>query len=58
LVVRRDERDFQWDDFMNDPTAYRSDFMRFGRRADILISAHFWAPNAPVYLNQTDLQDP
>ena len=58
LVVRRDESDFQWDDFMNDPTSYRSDFMRFGRRADILISAHFWAPNAPVYLSQTDLQDP
>jgi len=58
LVTRCDGRDFQWDDFLNNPTSYRSDFMRFGRHADILISAHFWAPDAPVYLSKTDLQDP
>ncbi len=58
LVKRCDGRDFQWEDFLNNPSSYRSDFMRFGQRADILISAHFWAPDAPVYLSKKDLQNP
>lgn len=58
LVVRKDSGSFQWDDFLQHPDEYRSDFMRFGRRADILISAHFWAPDAPVYLTKADLADP
>ena len=32
--------------------------MRWGRRADILLSAHFWNPQAPVYLSREDLADP
>lgn len=55
LVVRRDGGGFQWDDFIQNPKEYCSDFMRFGRQADILISAHFWAPDAPVYLSKADL---
>ena len=55
LVVRRDGRDFSWEDFNRNPKAYRSDFMRFATHADILISAHFWAPEAPVYLDKEDL---
>lgn len=58
LVVRTDGNAFSWDDFIHHPTEYRSDFMRWARKADILVSAHFWAPEAPVYLSQEDLADP
>ena len=32
--------------------------MRWGRAADLLLCAHFWAPNAPVYLSEEDLARP
>lgn len=58
LVARTDGSAFSWDDFIHHPTAYRSDFMRWARKADVLVSAHFWAPEAPVYLSREDLADP
>lgn len=32
--------------------------MRWGMAADLLICAHFWAPEAPVYLSEEDLRHP
>ena len=58
LVVRNDGKPFSWKDFTTNPNEYQSDFMRWGKRADILISAHFWNPEAPVYLTQEDLASP
>ena len=58
LNVRKDGTPFSWDDFLNNPTEYRSDFMRWGKHTDILISAHFWNPQAPVYLTREDLNSP
>lgn len=57
LVKRKDGRSFSFDDFFTHPAEYKSDFMRWARNADILISAHFWSPNAPVYLSEEDLKD-
>lgn len=58
LVVRNDGGSFSKDDFSKNPTAYRSDFMRWARHTDILISAHFWDPAAPVYLTRDELKSP
>lgn len=58
LVVRRDGKPFSWEDFIQNPSEYQSDFLRWGRKSDILISAHFWNPQAPVYLNRKDLASP
>ena len=58
LTIRRDGTAFSWPDFLAHPDEYRSDFMRWGQRADILISAHFWNPQAPVYLTCENLADP
>lgn len=58
LNVRRDGTAFTWSDFLAHPADYRSDFMRWGRQADILIAAHFWNSEAPVYLTASDLADP
>lgn len=58
LVARNDDGAFSWEHFTQNPTAYHSDFMRWARQADVLVCAHFWAPEAPVYLSQEDLADP
>lgn len=57
LVKRKDGKLFSFDDFFTHPEVYQSDFMRWAQNADILISAHFWAPDAPVYLSEEDLKN-
>lgn len=56
LVKRKDGEDFTWDDFIKNPQEYETDFMRWAKYTDVLICAHFWAPNAPVYLSSEDLR--
>lgn len=56
LVKRKDGEDFTWDDFIKNPQEYESDFMRWAKYTDVLICAHFWAPDAPVYLSAEDLR--
>jgi hypothetical protein len=56
LVKRRDGKDFTWSDFSDNASEYESDFIKFAQKTDVLISAHFWAPDAPVYLGEEDLR--
>lgn len=58
LVAHNDDGVFSWDDFLHNPAAYHSDFMRWASHTDILVCAHFWSPEAPVYLTQDNLADP
>ena len=58
LVKRKDGGEFSWDDFTHNAKEYESVFMRFARKTDVLICAHFWAPDAPVYLTEDDFRDP
>lgn len=57
LVKRKDGTGFSWDDFNHHAQEYESDFMRWARKTDVLICAHFWGPTAPVYLSEEDLRD-
>jgi alanine dehydrogenase len=57
LVKRKDGKEFTWSDFSNHAHEYESDFLKFAKHTDILISAHFWAPDAPVYLSEDDLRN-
>lgn len=57
LVTRTDGGIFTWEHFTQNPKAYRSDFMRWAIQTDALICGHFWAPDAPVYLDIEDLKD-
>lgn len=57
LVCRKDGRPFDWSDFKSNAKEYKSDFLRWARSTDVLICAHFWAPDAPVYLSEEDLRD-
>ena len=56
LVKHKDGKAFSWNDFTHNVKEYESDFMRFARKTDVLICAHFWAPEAPVYLSEEDLR--
>ncbi|MBO4581464.1 MAG: hypothetical protein J5701_04155 [Bacteroidales bacterium] len=49
---------FNWETFNHSPQLYRSTFMRWAVCTDMLICAHFWAPDAPVYLSEQDLKNP
>jgi alanine dehydrogenase len=57
LVKRKDGSKFSWNDFTHNAKEYESDFMRFAKKTDVLICAHFWSPDAPVYLSEDDLRD-
>ena len=56
LVKRKDGTVFSWHDFTHNANAYESDFMRWATKTDVLICAHFWGPDAPVYLSEEDLR--
>ena len=56
LVKRKDGGVFSWPDFIHHAEEYESDFLRWARHTDILVCAHFWGPDAPVYLSEDDLR--
>jgi hypothetical protein len=56
LVKRKDSGTFSWNDFTHNANEYESDFMRWAKQTDVLICAHFWGPEAPVYLSEDDLR--
>ena len=58
LVKRKDGQSFDWGHFTKHASEYESDFLRFARATDMLISAHFWGQDAPVYLSEDDLRRP
>lgn len=57
LVKRKDGKEFSWHDFTHNVHDYESDFFRWASKTDILICAHFWNPEAPVYLTEEDLRN-
>lgn len=57
LVKHRNGKDFNFEHFTKHADEYESDFMRFGKSADILICAHFWGIGAPIYLSCEDLKN-
>ena len=56
LVIRKDNGIFDRKEFAEYPQLYKSDFMRWAKYTEILLSAHYWAPEAPVYLSKEDLK--
>lgn len=58
LVKQKVGNEFIFADFVKNPKDYESDFMRWAYATDLLICAHFWGANAPVYLTAENLRDP
>lgn len=56
LVRRKDGGAFSWEDFSKNAGVYESDFFRWAKSTDVLVCAHFWGQDAPVYLNEDDLR--
>lgn len=56
LVKRKDGGVFSWSDFTHNAKEYESNFLRWAQKTDVLICAHFWGPDAPVYLSEDDLR--
>ena len=57
LVNRIGDGDFDSNEFKKYPEKYKSNFTKWARETDILISAHYWDSKAPVYLSQDDLRN-
>ena len=57
LVKRKDGKEFSFADFTKNTQEYESDFMKWAKKSDLFISAHFWAPEAPIYLSEEDLKN-
>ena len=47
-------KEFELNDFINNPKEYHATFSRYTRSADIMLSCHFWTNNQPVYLDRED----
>lgn len=56
LVKRKDGKAFSMNDFLSNASEYESDFMRWAKKTDVLICAHFWGPDAPIYLSEENLR--
>ena len=56
MVRRTDGRPFDRAEFSRHPEEYCSDFMRWAKTTDILVSAHYWGPKDPVYLTAEELR--
>lgn len=57
LVLRKDGAPYERNDFKKNPDKYESDFKKWAYSTDVLISAHFWGANDPIYLSNEDLRD-
>ncbi|MDO4728313.1 MAG: NAD(P)-dependent oxidoreductase [Bacteroidota bacterium] len=55
---RKDGSDFEKYHFYNNPTEYYSDFEKFTKVADVLITGHFYGDNAPIILTREMLKAP
>ena len=49
-----DGRPFEFNNFLNHPEEYESDFLKFTKVTDILIACHFWDPRSPIFFTQED----
>lgn len=59
LVCRKSGQEpFDEKSFFAHPEEFESNFMKYGCKADVYLSCHFWNPSAPVYLSAEDLRSP
>lgn len=55
---RYNNNSFDFEHFKTYAEDYESDFLKFARNTDMLISCHYWGADNPVYLSSEDLKDP
>jgi saccharopine dehydrogenase (NAD+, L-lysine forming) len=52
----RERRNFSFSHFVKHPDEYESDFLRFARVTDILITGHYWDPRSPKFFTREDMK--
>jgi len=55
--ILKDGVHFTKHEFFTNPTAYKSNFMRFAKVADVYISGHFYAQGAPYIFTREDAKN-
>ena len=58
VYLKSGQAPFDENSFYAHPEQYDSNFMKYGCKADVYLSCHFWNPLAPVYLSTEDLRNP
>ena len=54
---RKTDDGFDSNEFYTEPHLYESSFLDYAQKADMLLAAAFWNPNAPVLFTREDMQD-
>ncbi len=47
-----------FNNFVQHPEEYRSDFLKYTKVTDVLIAGHFWDPKSPVFFTKEDVEKP
>lgn len=55
-VKHKDGRPFDFNTFVLHPEEYESDFLKYARVTDILITGHFWDPRSPLFFTREDIE--
>lgn len=55
-VKHKEGKEFNFNHFAEYPELYENNFLRFSEKTDMLISAAFWAPKAPVLFTKEDMK--
>jgi len=55
---RKDDGDFNKEEFYNDPSGYESDFMKYAKVSDMFITGHFYGNGAPYLFTREDARHP
>jgi hypothetical protein len=56
-VSRKDNNNFDLQDFFNHPENYKSIFKPYTKVTDIYISAHYWDPRSPKMFTKEDMKE-
>jgi len=57
-VKHHDGRPFDFNTFVQHPEDFRSDFLKYTKVTDVLITGHFWDPRSPVFFTKEDVEKP
>ena len=57
-VQNKKDIPFSFNHFVKNPGEYESVFLPYTKATDILITGHFWDPDAPLFFTYEDMKDP
>jgi hypothetical protein len=55
---RISDNGFDLEEFYNDPSAYKSDFMTYAKHTDLYVACHYWDSRGPFIFTREDARSP